>query len=102
MDHGPAGRRVRELPATERPRERLRLRGAAGLSAPELMAIVRGSGTRGHSARDVAEDALVRHDGLPGLAAAAPAELCLVPGIGPARAAQLAAAFELGRRALVE
>jgi DNA repair protein RadC len=66
------------------------------------MAIVWGSGTRGHSARDVAEDALVRHDGLPGLAAAAPAELCLVPGIGPARAAQLAAAFELGRRALVE
>lgn len=102
MDHGKGHRRVRELPASERPRERLEARGAAGLSAPELMALVWGSGTPGRSARDLAEDALARHDGLPGLAVAAPAELCQVPGIGPARAAQLAAAFELGRRALTD
>ncbi len=102
MDHRNAHRSVRELPISERPRERLERRGAAGLSVPELMALVWASGTRGRSAVEVAEDALVRHDGVPGLAVAPPAELCQVPGIGPVRAAQLAAAFELGRRALVE
>lgn len=102
MDHGKGHRSVRELPVSERPRERLERRGASGLSAPELMALVWGSGTTGRSARDLAEDALARHEGLAGLAVAAPAELCQVPGIGPARAAQLTAAFELGRRALVE
>jgi DNA repair protein RadC len=102
MEHRNARRSVRELPASERPRERLERRGAAGLSAPELMALVWASGTRGRSALEVAEDALMRHDGVSGLAAAPPAELCQVPGIGPVRAAQLAAAFELGRRALVE
>jgi DNA repair protein RadC len=101
MEHG-TGRRVRELPASERPRERLERRGAAGLSAPELMALVWGSGTRGQSAQALAEAVLARHDGLAALAGAAPAELCDVPGIGPARAAQLAAAFELGRRAVVD
>ena len=102
MDHGKAHRSVRELPASERPRERLEQRGAAGLSAPELMALVWGSGTRGRGAQEMATDALVRLDGLAGLSMAAPAELCQVPGIGPGRAAQLAAAFELGRRAITE
>jgi DNA repair protein RadC len=102
MDHGNGRRSVRELPASERPRERLERRGAAGLSAQELMALVWGSGTHGRSAQVLAEEALARHDGLAGLAVAAPAELSLVPGIGPARAAQLAAAFELGRRALAD
>jgi DNA repair protein RadC len=102
MDQHGGRRSVRELPVSERPRERLERRGAAGLSATELMAVLWGSGTRGRSAREVAEDVLMRHDGLPGIAVAAPAELCQVPGIGPVRAAQLAAAFELGRRALVE
>lgn len=102
MDHGIGHRRVRELPASERPRERLERRGPSGLSAPELMALVWGSGTRGRSAQSLAEEALIRHSGLSGLATAAPAELCEVPGIGPARAAQLAAAFELGRRVVTD
>lgn len=102
MEHPGGHRRVRELPATERPRERLERQGAAGLSAPELMALVWGSGTRGRSAQMLAEEALVRHHGLAGLATAAPIELCDVPGVGPARAAQLVAAFELGRRAVVD
>jgi DNA repair protein RadC len=102
MEHDKGRHGVRELPASERPRERLERRGAGGLSAPELMALVWGSGTRGRSAQTMAEEALVRLDGLAGLSAAAPAELCQVPGVGPARAAQLAAAFELGRRALVD
>jgi DNA repair protein RadC len=95
-------RSIRELPATERPRERLAARGAAGLSAAELIGLVWTSGSRHASAAVLAEEALVRCDGLSGLAAASPQELELVPGVGPARAAQLTAAFELGRRAVVD
>jgi DNA repair protein RadC len=96
------GRRIRELPADERPRERLALRGAAGLSAAELVALVWGSGTAGRSSVEIASDALARFDGLTGLARATDVELAGVPGIGPARAAQLAGAFELGRRLLAD
>jgi DNA repair protein RadC len=98
----PAGRRIRELPASERPRERLALRGPAGLSAAELVALVWGSGTGRRSALDLATDALARYDGLGGLARATDAELAGLPGIGPAKAAQLTAAFELGRRAVTD
>ncbi len=98
----PAHRRIRELPAAERPRERLALRGAAGLSTAELIALVWGSGTRGRSATDLAEEALARHEGLSGLARASELELAAIPGVGAARAAQLVAAFELGRRLLAD
>ena len=97
-----AGRAIRELPLTERPRERLAMRGAAGLSAAELIGLIWGSGSRGRSAVDVAEDALARHDGLTGLARATELELEAVPGVGAAKAAQLTAAFELGRRLLAD
>lgn len=102
MDHLPVRRSIRELPDAERPRERLEHRGAAGLSAPELIGLVWASGTRQASALTMAEEALVRLDGLNGLAAARPAELRSLPGVGPVRAAQLAAAFELGRRAMTD
>jgi DNA repair protein RadC len=97
-----AGRSIRELPAMERPRERLAARGAAGLSTSELIALLWGSGSRGRSAVDLAEDALTRHEGLTGLARATDVELESVPGVGAVRAAQLAAAFELGRRLLAD
>ncbi len=96
------GRSIRETPLAERPRERLALRGAGGLSAAELIALVWGSGTRGASAVDLAETALARHDGLAGLALASELELAALPGVGTARAAQLTAAFELGRRLLAD
>ncbi len=99
---GSAGRAIRELPPTERPRERLAARGAAGLSAAELIGILWGSGARGRSAVDLAEDALARHDGLTGLARASDLELESLPGIGAAKAAQLTAAFELGRRLMAD
>jgi len=54
------------------------------------------------NAVDLAEEALARHDGLTGLARASDTELAAIPGIGPARAAQLSAAFELGRRLLAD
>ncbi len=94
------GRAIRELPATERPRERLALRGAAGLTAAELVALIWGSGTRGRSAVDLATDVLARYEGLTGLSLATDLELAGLAGIGEARAAQLVAAFELGRRLL--
>ncbi len=102
MGHPAPRRSIRELPVAERPRERLVSRGAAGLSVAELIALVWASGRPGMSATDLASDALARLDGLQGLARAAGPELQMVPGVGPARAAQLAAAFELGRRALAE
>jgi DNA repair protein RadC len=96
------GRSIRETPLAERPRERLALRGAGGLSGAELIALLWGSGTRGASAVDLAETALARHDGLAGLALASELELAALPGVGSARAAQLTAAFELGRRLLAD
>ena len=96
------GRAIRELPMTERPRERLALRGAAGLTSAELIALVWSSGTRGRSAVDLAGDAIARHEGLTGLARATELELQAITGIGDAKAAQLVAAFELGRRLLAD
>jgi DNA repair protein RadC len=98
----PAGHTIRELPPAERPRERLALRGPGGLTSAELIALLWGSGVRGRSAVDIATDALAAHDGLPGLARASELELAALPGIGAAKAAQLVAAFELGRRLLAD
>ncbi len=89
---------MREVPGPDRPRERLAARGAAALTNAELIALVWGSGARGIGALDLAEDALARHDGLAGLARAGELELIELPGVGAAKAAQLTAAFELGRR----
>jgi len=82
---------------SERPREKLRARGAGALADAELLALVLGSGTPGRSALRVGH-ALARHSPAE-LAAWSSARWLLVRGIGPARAAALAAAFELGRRA---
>ena len=98
----PARRSVRELPVAERPRERLVAQGPAGLSSAELISLLWSSGSRQVSVADMAEDALIRCDGLSGLATASPRALESVPGVGPARAAQLTAAFELGRRAIID
>lgn len=95
-------RRVREIPAEERPRERLAARGAAGLTTAELIALIWGSGARGLGAVDLAEEALARHDGLAGLAGAGELELVDLPGVGAVKAAQLTASFELGRRLLAD
>jgi DNA repair protein RadC len=80
------------------PREKLRRRGAAALSDAELLALVVGSGTPGRSAIRVGRS-LARRRGPHELAGWSSARWLLVPGIGPARAAALTAAFELGRRA---
>jgi DNA repair protein RadC len=61
-----------------------------------------GSGAAGRNAVDLASDAIVVHGGLAGLAQATTAELESLPGVGSARAAQLLAAFELGRRLVTD
>ena len=96
------GHRIRELPLNERPRERLASRGAAGLTSAELIGLLWGSGGSGRSAVDLATDALARFDGLTGLARASDLELQSIGGVGAVKAAQLAAAFELGRRLLAD
>lgn len=90
---------IREWPADERPRERLATLQPRALAARELLAILLGSGVGGRSSIDVAADLLARYEGsLRRLGRADPGELVAVTGIGPARAAAVAAAFELGRR----
>ena len=96
------GRRLREMPAEERPRERLERAGPAALSAAELIAILWRTGGEGRSALDLAADAIAAHGGLERLASASRFELERLHGVGPVRAAQLSAAFELGRRLLAE
>jgi DNA repair protein RadC len=97
-----SGHAIRDVPLAERPRERLASRGAAGLTTAELIGLLWGSGTRGRSAVDLAADALARFEGLTGLARASDVELATIAGIGDAKAAQLIAAFELGRRQLAD
>jgi DNA repair protein RadC len=92
---------IRDWPAAERPRERLVRHGAAALSDAELLAIFLRVGVPGKSAVDLARELLARFDGdLAALASATTIELARLPGIGPAKAAQLAASLELARRAL--
>ncbi len=90
---------IREWPAGERPRERLSGAGPAALSTRELLAILIGSGTSEQSAVEVAGELLRRGEGsLRRLGAAQLSELERVPGVGPAVAARIVAAVELGRR----
>jgi DNA repair protein RadC len=91
--------RIKEWPVSDRPRERLRSSGPEALSGRELLAIVIGSGTEGHSAVDVAAALLQSAGGsLRRLAGIGLTELQRTQGVGPATAARLAAALELGRR----
>lgn len=93
---------IRDWPVTERPRERLLAKGAAALSDAELLAIFLRVGIRGKSAVDLARDLLAQFNGeLAELASASTASLAKLPGIGPAKAAQLSAALELARRSLI-
>jgi DNA repair protein RadC len=92
------GRSSRGLPTSDRPRERLYARGAGELSLQELLAIVIGEGTRGSSALVVALGLLGEFGDLVAMGRAGVDEMRRVRGIGFARACQLAAAFELGKR----
>lgn len=91
--------RIADLPASERPRERLARLGPGGLSDQELVALVIRSGGRGTSAMDLGTELLGTWGSLNRLAGAGFDELDGVASLGAAKAAGLVAAFELGRRA---
>jgi DNA repair protein RadC len=90
--------RLADLPADDRPRERLASAGAGALSNAELLAILLRVGMEGENAVRLAERLLAEVGGLPGLHRASLSDLQAVKGIGQAKAAQLLAAIELGRR----
>ena len=94
--------RVGELPATERPRERLLRLGAGALTTAELLAILLRTGSRREDVLQVASRLLAERGGLRGLAAGDLTTLSSTHGLGPAKATTIAAAFELGRRVAVE
>lgn len=91
---------IKDWPADERPREKLLQRGAEALSDAELLGLILRTGDAGSrtSAVDHARQLLERFGSLRTLAGAAVAELCAVRGIGPAKAAELLAVFEIARR----
>ena len=93
---------MKDLSPDDRPREKLAQHGVAALGDNELVALVIGHGSRHAGALGVANSLMAAYGGIHGLARCAPDELSRVPGIGPARAAQIAAALELGRRTLVK
>jgi DNA repair protein RadC len=88
---------IRELPEGERPRERLLQHGGSSLADSELLAVLLRTGRRGASAIQLAMDVLLDNGGLSGLLTATPHSLRR-NGLGPAKAASLLAAVELGRR----
>ncbi|HKQ34100.1 MAG TPA: DNA repair protein RadC [Nitrospiraceae bacterium] len=94
------GHGIAQWPETERPRERLLAQGPQMLTNAQLLAILLRVGRHGSSAVQVGMDILDRLGGMAGLAQCGIEELCAVPGVGEAKAAQLKAAIELGKRAL--
>lgn len=89
-------KRITDIPKSERPRERLLTRGPGALSDVELMAILVGKGTEGHDVLSVAERIIGTIDSCP--AGLNMEELQKIEGVGPAKAALIAAALEFSRR----
>jgi DNA repair protein RadC len=89
---------IRDMAASDRPRERLAKVGERALSASELLAIILRTGVGGENVVRLSERVLAHFGSLPGLARASITELQQVKGIGPAKAVEIKAALELGRR----
>ncbi|MCO6449365.1 MAG: DNA repair protein RadC [Caldilineales bacterium] len=89
---------IHDLPSDTRPRERLRRFGAESLTDAELIAIVLRSGAVGINVIDMATGLVRHYQGLLGMQEASFENLCEHHGMGEAKASQLKAAFEIGRR----
>ncbi len=90
--------KIREMPQDDRPREKLMARGPSALTDSELIAILLRTGLPGANAVQVAAQLLERYKSLNGLSRCSVEEIAAIPGIGPAKALQLVAAFGLGQR----
>lgn len=93
---------ITDWPASERPRERLLAQGSAALTDAELLAIFLRVGVKGKSAVDLARQLINHFGSLHRLFSATPEEFSAIPGMGPAKYAQLQAVLEMSRRALAE
>ena len=89
---------INQWPEDERPRERLLMNGPEHLSAAQLLAIVLRTGSEGKSAVELAMEVLQHYGDFSTIAGATVHELCSIKGIGPAKAAQIKAAIEIGKR----
>ncbi len=92
---------IHDLPAGDRPRERLQYSGAGALSNAELLAILLRTGRKGENALHMAQRLLSTYRGLAGLAQASFGDLARQGGVGAAKTAQVQAALEIGRRLLI-
>lgn len=98
MENQPSQSRIKDIQILERPRERLAALGANVLSTPELLAILLRVGVEGENAIQLGQRLLQKFNGLAGLQRASYGEICAQHGIGEAKAAQIKAAIDLGRR----
>src|SRR6266571_2092905 len=89
---------IHDMPTDERPRERLQHYGPKALSTAELLAIILRTGTSRDNVIELAGKILAKYGGLSGLMRAEFGELCTEYGLGEAKASQLKAALEMGRR----
>ncbi|MEL7235562.1 MAG: DNA repair protein RadC, partial [Chloroflexota bacterium] len=89
---------ISDMPAEERPRERLLKHGSDALSTAELLAILLRTGTESENVIRLAERILSHFGGLHGLAKTHPAQLMKIHGLGEAKVTQIAAAVEIGNR----
>jgi len=94
--------RITDLESDERPRERLEMLGAQSLSSAELLAVLLRVGMAGENAVQMGQRLLKEFSSLSGLQRASFSDVCRFKGIGRAKAAQIKAAIELGRRLSVE
>lgn len=97
-----SGPRIKDIPASERPRERLATNGADSLGNSDLIAILLRTGLQGKSALVIGSELLAKFQTLDRLSQASVPELCAVKGIGRDKAVTLKAAFTLARRMAAE
>ncbi|MEI7936723.1 MAG: DNA repair protein RadC [Verrucomicrobiota bacterium] len=97
-----SGIKLKDQPVSERPRERLREKGADSLSHGELVAILLRTGLKGVNVVDLGKQLVQRYGSLDALARASWQDLAKEPGIGPDKAVTLVAAFSLARRLVRE
>ena len=89
---------IRDMPADERPRERLRNRGPEALNNAELLAILLRTGGNGENVLSLAQRVMAQVEGVAALGRVTLTDLCALKGVGEAKGAQILAGIELGRR----